>query len=268
LQGGIGFAFLALVLRLGRRETGDRVSAFFLAASLAFGYVGKAGFVDLFCWFDGWAYFFLLAALAMRGPLAVFLLASLAAWTDERAFIALGLVTVWHLLPAPGEDPRRVPQEAAAVVAAALGYVVLRAGLAAAFSLYTPTEDAGLSVLAQQLPLLGLAAWTSLEGAWIPVLTGLWAWRDPEARVALLAGGLVTALLLVVSFGVIDMTRSGAYAFPAAFIGVRLLSGRVSREFLRATLFVAALVSLLFPDHYLQTGWQQPYLLRLLASWL
>jgi hypothetical protein len=112
---------------------------------------------------------------------------------------------------------------------------------------------------------VALATWTALEGQWLLVLAALWTWRDPRTRLCLVATALVVGVLLVVSYSVIDMTRSAAYAFPAVFVAVRLLRPRLSVESLRATAFVAALVSVVFQDHYLQTGWQQPYLLRLLT---
>jgi hypothetical protein len=260
-----GVALLALALQLGLRETGDRVTAFYLAAGLAFSYVGKAAFVDLFCWFDSWAFLFLLAALASRGPLLPFVFATLAAWTDERAVIALGLAVAFHLAPTRQERSVRLPVEALAVLAAVVGYATLRLGLARAFSLHTPTDDTGLAQLVAQLPLVALGTWTGLEGQWILVLAAFWTWRVPRARLALVVSVLVGALLLIVSWSVIDMTRSAAYAFPAVFVAVRLLAGGVPIESLRGMAFSSALVSLLFQDHYLQTGWQQPYLLRLLG---
>jgi hypothetical protein len=265
VQGLLGVALIALVQRLAARESGDVVAALFVSASLVFGYVGKAAFVDLFCWFDAWAFLFLLAALAARGPVLAFVFASLAAWTDERALIALALVTAFHL--APSARPKTgVPRQALAVLGAAFAYAALRTLLAARYGLYTPTADTGLALLQAQRPLLALSAFTGLEGGWILVLSAAWAWRQPAARPALVACAAGILLLLIVSWSVIDMTRSAAYAFPALFVALRLLAPLLPQDGLRAAAFVSGLVSLLFQDYYLQTGWQQPLLLRLLPS--
>src|SRR5262249_20751861 len=71
LQAVLGLAFLALALRLAERDGGDRVTAFLLTAAMAFTYVGAAAFVDLYAWFDAWAFFLLLATMWLRQPLLV-----------------------------------------------------------------------------------------------------------------------------------------------------------------------------------------------------
>jgi hypothetical protein len=66
---------------------------------------------------------------------------------------------------------------------------------------------------------------------------------------------------------VIDITRSGAYLFPAVFVALRLLARRTDRTFLRALFFTAALVCLVFPDHNMMTGWQMPWIVRAPFGW-
>ena len=114
---------------------------------------------------------------------------------------------------------------------------------------------------------MGLGVWTFLEGLWIPILAALWTWKDPSARpyvAASLAGGV---LLVGGALAVIDLTRSGAYLFPAVFVALRLLASRTDQAFLRATFFVAALVCLIFPDYNLMTGWQMPWVVRAPWGW-
>ncbi len=96
-QAILGFFFILFSYKLAKRITNDVVSATLFAAGIVFLYCGRTCFTEVtYSWFDGWAYLFLLLAIYYRNFFAVFLFASLAAWTDERAFIALPIVILFH----------------------------------------------------------------------------------------------------------------------------------------------------------------------------
>lgn len=97
IQFMLGMLSICLTYLLGLRVLRDGVAATFLAAGFAFLYCGRTCFTEItYTWFDGWAYFFLLMALYSKNKFAVFAFATMAAWTDERAFVALPLALLFH----------------------------------------------------------------------------------------------------------------------------------------------------------------------------
>jgi hypothetical protein len=252
------------------------VSSTYTVTALASTYIGRAAFVDIYSWFDAWAYCFLLLAMRARGPIAVFILSMAAAWTDERAALALSLVGIWSITCAGEADMGRglgslFTGRVIAIILAALSYGLSRLYLGWHYGLSTPWATIPLRT---HIELAGIGAWTFFDGLWIPIILGLpamWSlgWRLQCALCAV--SGLAMTAVAVYVF---DMTRSGAYMFPLVFIVLIPLLRRYRLGGLRAILFVAAVVSVLFPAYFVITSlppyvlWQKPLLVRLLQFFL
>ncbi|MEY3369290.1 MAG: hypothetical protein RI973_2445 [Bacteroidota bacterium] len=265
LQFLCGFLLLVFCYKLVEELVADKVSAVFITAAMAFTYFGRAAFYDaMFLWFDGFAYFLLLMALYCSRPWLIFLFASAAAWTDERAFIGLSIVMLFHLMKSGGLKARDLPSAVrggrflAAFAAAGL-YLAIRLWLQYSFGMKTPTDGAKLQVLFQAWFYLPLGSWTFMEGLWLAALV---FFIVALSRRDYLLPGLVLATLLVftmIAGCVYDITRSGSYAMPIVFVIVSYLSHRMIAEEQRFLYFSAFAISLLFPPLFVCSVWKMEY---------
>lgn len=176
MQNILGVCFLYMLLKITETITGDRHCAFWLGLGFATVYVGRACFIDIYSWFDGWAYLFLLLAMFFRNHAGIFVCCSLAAWTDERAALALSLVFLWWCLQkgnsANASKYWRHTRCLAVLLAFGL-YLLGRHILQVKYGLSTPAEGAGLTVFYRQLDFFAIGAWTFFEGLWLIVLAAL-----------------------------------------------------------------------------------------------
>jgi hypothetical protein len=253
LQFLMGYLLIVFSYKLAHRILKDAVTATFITAGIVFLYFGRAAFYDIsWSWFDGFAYCFLILAMYYRQVLLIFLFAFAAAWTDERALIALALVLFFHQVSdlARGQfglgQIMRPNRRGLAVLAAMGAYLGLRLLLTAQYGMHTPSTGANLSILAKTMPYLTLGSWTFLEGFWLMfLLTLLVAVRSKDYFFGFVT--LMAAIVFVVVSGcVMDITRSGAYLVPVIFAFAAYLSHQLKAENLRllaAVCFAACLLS-------------------------
>jgi hypothetical protein len=256
IQYALGFLFIYFAYLLINRITRDAVSSTFFAAGLSVLYCGRACFTDLrFEWFDGWAYFFLLMTLFDERFVAVFLFATLAAWTDERAFVALPLTILFHQVSS--NVPTRfewkglsaLRPSGAAVIVAMLGYVVVRLILTFHYGMHTPTSSVGLSILTENIVKyrISLGAFTFFEGFWllVPIAYYLALGRKHYLFIVLIF--LQMAVSSILAFSVFDITRSGSYLFPLIFVLVVYISHFTQLRELRYIVLISMFFSFIFP---------------------
>ncbi|WP_247233238.1 hypothetical protein [Telluribacter sp. SYSU D00476] len=253
--------FLLMLIRLLNRYM-DSVSTVFLVGACSATYLAKAFFWDYECWFDGYAYFFLLAGMCFRRRWLVFATLLLACWTDERAVIALGSVYLFHRLRENDftlqslKDllPQRRYLDASAVVLLVIAtYGLIRWWLTTTFGLSTPSglkAGVSLSFLPFQLKhrLIGIPF--TFEGLWIPFALAMWALIDQRLR--LLAGLLLGGMLIhtIIAYCVFDITRSLAYAFPLIIIAAILMARDYAHN-RKQILMLVMLICVLIPTHYI-----------------
>jgi len=236
------------------------LTSIFFTVSIAFIYFGRASFYDLWLlWFDGYAYFFLILALFLRHPAGIFLAATAAAWTDERGFIALGLVFFFHqLVDRSGRNIigliKPAPRGISVLVAIAV-YLLMRWYMSMIHGMQTSTQGAELAFLQWTLRYLPIGAWTFFEGLWLIFFAAaLQAIRSRQHFILLIITG--SALLAVIISGCVsDITRSGSYFVPLLFIAIAYLANTVDREQLRRLMGYSAGIGLLFPATFVCIDW-------------
>jgi hypothetical protein len=253
----VRFAFqvllLVCLLLAAERACGDRVAALAAALAVAGTYVGTSVWMDDWGWFDNCAQGLMLLALVVRRPFWTCAAVVVAAFTDERALVAVPLIVLFHFWTGS-----RRPAVWAPVVAIPF-YLLTRLLVGIAFRI--ATASAGIATADMILPNLRvsmLGAWSSLEGGWLLVCVACLA--------AIRAGNKLWAAFLAVaavvpvaaSVIVIDFSRSASYAFPATLAALALwaaqLDGRgiaVDRASLRRWTALAAAVSLLSPNIFI-----------------
>jgi hypothetical protein len=260
-----GVLLLLCVLNLAEMVTGSRTVALSVTLATACTWPGLLAFHQLLGGFyDPVALWLLLLAMAARRPAIAAATLFAAAWTDERALVAMPLLCLFAV--ARSERPRCL-----AVLAGSLTYVATRIWLAHVWALPTSLGGTGVAVLLHNLHIVPLGVWAGLGGSWILVacaLTILAARRRYLEFAALLLGiGLVTASALVVE----DLTRSMAYALPAVLVALNVLVRYETPHTVERIAQAAALVCVLMPTWFVQSGdasWMLPLpvqLLRLLV---
>lgn len=280
LQYILGYFTILYLYKLALRISIDPVASTFIAAGIVFLYFGRAAFYDIeFAWFDGYTFFGLILAMYCRNFFLIFLFCSISAWADERGFMALSIVFLYHQLKTMNlskvniKDFVKPSNESIAVISATVCYIAIRAFLTHRYNMHTPSGDANYLVIQKTIPFLGAGLWTFFEGFWLFIVVGFALIIKNKNY---LLGSLLLAVLLLftlISCCVLDVTRSGNFMVPVLFIFLLYLQKNISSSTLRLLLFVSFVFSLLFPpfllcldpDWHLNALFQFPFYIHLLG---
>ena len=263
LQYCIGFLIYFFSFKLSKHILKDAVSATLVTAGIAFLYIGRVAFIDVyFTWFDAFAYFFLLLALYSNKSYAIFAFSLLAAWTDERAFIALSAVFIFHLLQGKLDEKLRfkhlfqLNKGSLATLAAIAVYLAMRLTMTYAFDMHTPRTGANLAVLGRTLPYMPVGIWTFFEGFWLIIVAALLHSFMQKNYLAWLVMLAPLVVLTVVSGCVTDTTRSGSYLFPMLFVFLYYMKAVAATTDYRKLFLACFLITLLFPATIVCSDWE------------
>lgn len=263
VQAVLGYFLYVLCYKFSDNILKDKVQATLLTAGIAFLYFGRTAWFDInYTWFDAFAYFFLLMAMYYQNVFAVFLCSMLAAWTDERGFIALSIVFLFHYLRDKINQRinllslMRLNKPSMVVIFSGALYLMIRQWLSVQYSMQTPTEGANLSVLTKTIGLMPIGAVTFMEGFWLVLAASFvnLSLQKNYPAIALLL--LPLSALTIVSGCVTDITRSGSYLVPMIFILINYLKHVQSACEMRMLLFACFLISLLFPPTVVCGDWE------------
>jgi hypothetical protein len=181
----------------------------------------------------------MVAAFATTSSGLTVLFLFLAAWTDERALIAVPFLMLYR---------RRVYPALSSLAV----YVAVRLCFVAICSYPAGATGVGLAVLRSQVQIAPLAVWSGLGASWMVVVFAIAALIRRERMASALCFSTMVGVSMLAGMAVVDVTRGMAYCLPAVFVALAILSKceRVRRvEHLTAT---GALVSLLVPTFYLE----------------
>ena len=251
-----GVLLLGCVLTLAERITGARTVAFYVTLATACTWPGILAFHQLLGGFyDVVALLLLLYAMMARQPAVAGAALFAAAWTDERALLAVPLLCLFGFM-------RSERSRSIAFLLGTAAYVGSRMWLAQAWALHTTMGGMGLSVFLRNLHIAPLGVWAGLGGSWILVVCALAilaAGRRYWEFAGLLFGiALVTASALAVE----DLTRSMTYTLPAVFVALYVLAKYEGTEVVERIALVAMLVCVLLPTWFVQSGdatWMLPF---------
>lgn len=246
----LGSILLFTVLTLAYEITDDRQIAFFLTLAIACTWSGLTAFHDLRGgYYDAAALCLLLTAMTARSALVVGIAAFLAAWTDERALIAVPLVIVFFALRVR-LNKQSLRARLISVLVGAGVYVLTRGYLTVAHSYSLNTAGLGLAVLWNQARAIPLGMWAGIGGGWVLLVLSLWIlWR---ARQYLAFAGFLAALAPVIGTALIvsDVTRGASYCLPAVLVTLIILRLHVPLKSFRALILAVAAISFLVPTVY------------------
>ena len=265
LQYCINFLLLAVCYFLAQRILRDNVSASLITTGIAFIYFGRTGYYDIVCtWFDVFAYLFLVLSMYSRNFIVVFLSSFAASWTDERAFIALSIVSLFHWLDnvnirKVGNYPVQIWTKCnVAVITAGITYLLLRLYLATSAGLRTPSWDFSF-VLKKNLTYMQLGTWTFLEGFWIMFFVTIIVTLNRKDYMFTGVILSISILFVTLSSVITDITRSGSYLVPIIFVLASYITRTMNSKDVRLVLLVSCLTSIAFPSFIVCSDWHLSY---------
>jgi hypothetical protein len=242
------FYFLA---GLAEKALAGRPDAFILTLGACFIFLGNVLVSDMRAVFDVVSFVMMAAAMYTRSSAVLVPMLLLGYFNDERALIASPLILLWHLVEGRSvpilRELFRAPRIAWMVPVSWLIYFALRHLLGTLFGLQI--ESGGTNLMLEQMNNWMFGLWTGLEGWWLPVLAGfmLLLLQRRFAFTALFAAAM--AVVVVVAWSVIDITRSMAYIFPAVFIGLAVVARSETPATMRKLVLLTFLLCL-FPTYY------------------
>lgn len=271
----LGIFTFAILYFLFQNILKDRVSATLLSVGLGFIYFGKACFIDLFSWFDGWAFFFLLLGMLVKHPTIIFVFTFSAAWTDERAVLILPILILFHQINNFSNfDTKQISSfininlRSLSVFLALVIYIAGRLLLSFHFDMHTPSVNANFMRMFDQTDFWGFGIWSFLEGFWILVLMSLIVMLKNKDYLLFTFIMIPIIIFSIVANMVNDVTRSGSYLVPILFIVIPYLYRSNDLNSMRRILLWSVTISFLFPAYAIITDikpyflWYKPVFIR------
>lgn len=263
LQIFVGYLIFLFSYKLAFRISKDSIQATFFTAGIAFLYFGKASFFEFKAtWFDGFSYFFIIMAMWSRGVLGIIIFSTLAAWNDERGFMALSLVFLFHYFDNIGLEKisfrnfLNFKKNTIAVFAAIFFYIVGRLIMSNLYNMHTPNDGANLGVLLDRTYyFIPIGLLTFFEGFYFLLAVFILFMVKSKDYLRLSFVAVPLLLITIVSFCVTDITRSGAFAFPIVFISIYYLKDKLAETQMRAILLICCMVSILIPPIFICADW-------------
>jgi hypothetical protein len=248
---------------------GDRVCGLFLGLNVASTFAGSFGFI---AFYDAIARAqLMLAMLPGISPLLRGALVFTAAFTDERALIASGLLLVQGVCPP--DSPENLRKRFASpsflsVLAAMVCYAAARIILMRWAELSSPTSSNGPGMFVRHMDFLHPVVWFSLEGGWLFVALACLAMFRGEQRktLALFMMAIVGMLGFALMIG--DVMRSACYVIPALLVAFSVVKENDSLPNLRFYSLLAFLISVLGGNYDVfldQITWFKPLSVDLFA---
>lgn len=243
-----GLIYLLSGIVVGRRITGDRVTALFTGLLLAGLYAVNACFSMNFDPkpFDGVALGCVaLCAMLIDRPGWMAAAAFAGCWSDERAVVSLSLIGLTIILMPDLERPTRL-RRCATLLAAVVAYVLTRVVVASlgqwSASDFSMLGDDPVSAL----QMVQFATWSCFEGGWVVIGLACWVLcrQGAYGRCALLLGMCLATIASCLI--VLDISRASAFAFPLIFAGLAVLANQpANRSMWRIAAAGGAVVALL-----------------------
>ncbi|WP_439556908.1 hypothetical protein [Dyadobacter sp.] len=279
IQAVLGVLFLKRIGDYIYSVCADKALTGLSILAIANTFVSVWAFADVHGYGDGFAYYFLLAALLSRNPIVIFLSLQAAFFTDERAVVAGGyLLLFWMVIQAyqlndfsfSGLVRRVFTGQSLVMWVSWAVYFTIRFYVQAEYFPNHSYSTIGTPVLFANAHRNGLGSsiWATFEGTWLIMLAALlalWLTRRYWLIAALTIG---FAVLVATGIYVHDLDRALAYGFPFVLLSFFILHQTASVHSLRVILFFAAVVCVthlqVFYMGYNRILWLEPLPVKVL----
>jgi hypothetical protein len=204
--------------------------------------------------YDSLALCLLLLALGTTSPVLAGIYSFTAAWTDERALIALPTVILFATITSSQQGiVRRVFRGIpVAIVIGAMAYAASRVYLTVAHSLLVVTGGVGTQVLTAFSNSDPMAIFTALSGCWLVIALSLMVLLAEKRYGLVMAFCASLGLTVVTALSVADRTRSLAYCLPSIFVGMKVLRESETSDYVECLTMICCLISVIVPLYYFQ----------------
>jgi len=262
-----GIAFFYLVLKLAYEITADKLISSYFCIGFSFIFLGKDFFWDVSTWLIPFAYFFTLLAVVTRNTPVLFLSLLLGFWSDERTLLFSPILLLWWKL--------YIPEKFKAFSLVYIANICLYFGVryylfthfikgTDSYKLHPRSTGADYFwCLYEQFHNIPLGMLLPFEGYWLfLIFFVVYAYKSRQTvdfKWFLLA--FITFLgALVVSFSILDTTKSLALIFPLLFITLKMLHKTESPVFVKNVIITAVCISFFFPTYYFKGDytWMSP----------
>lgn len=252
LQLLLGVLMYFLMSKFLFRLLDDKIATLLCLVALACIYFGTSFFIECNGYGDFYSFFLLFLAMYFRNPLIIFTCVFTAAWCDERAWVASGLIFLWWWISPSilsGNKIRFKPtRQMISILASIIGYALLRFYLIKNLGMNsTYVNDEFTQIIKDSIGSFGFKFMWLLEGLWLLIILAtaiLYTNKDYLKLVLFTGGTLIMPLLGLVTF---DSTRSGTYVFPMVFIALLIVRTKLTVRQLRILLTIIALLCFLHP---------------------
>jgi hypothetical protein len=237
----------------------DKVATALFVIALANTFVCVWTFADVHGYGDGFAYFFLLAALLSRYPLIIFPALQIAFFTDERAVVAGGYLILWYMVikayqqndfSFPALFKTILSKESLTVIISWAVYFAIRFYVQSRYFENHSYSTIGTPVLFANAHRNGLGSsiWGAFEGTWL-LLLGAALILILQRHYWLLAALFVGFCVLVATgIYVHDIDRALAYGFPFILAATYILIHSASSQSVRLIFFFTMIVCVVHPQ--------------------
>lgn len=253
LQFLAGIVLFYLLTKLAEQITGDRVATLLFTLGVAFIYAGSTAFVELRGIYDSVALCLLVAAMYLRAPVTIAAATFLASFTDERAFLASGLVILWWAVRDSSLDQLTFSSfftsRSIAVLIGGFAYLAARLYIAYNYNIGTLVEKANDLHWLNQINNIPMGVWTAFEGGWLLIVLASIALYNKKTYLFLTPYVLMLLVLIAVAMSQVDITRSMAYLLPGLPLALHVLYIDSAKK-LRFLVFVATTASFFWPAYY------------------
>jgi hypothetical protein len=205
-------------------------------------------------------------------PLIIFALCSVVAWTDERAFLTIPIVVLFHQFWNVDKNFKNdfakllhFNKKSIAVIGSMLCYILLRLYLSYSFGMKTPTSNnngVGVAVIIENIKLIVPGMLSFIEGFWILYFVTISLLIKLKHYLLSSIILLQTALLTIPALSVFDITRSGSYLMPLIFVMMFFVAQNFNIQKIRNLFFKCLLFSFLLPPYFIVSSWKPPVYLH------
>jgi hypothetical protein len=190
----------------------NRFFSFMLPLSFAVLYAGKTFFCDMFFFFDGMAYLFLLVSICSRNSLLVFASLFLAFYTDERTLVGSGFVMLYHVI----RNQRGWVNKPViiSIILAIVAYGGTRFYMQTQLGMISPSDGINIGNIAKtvRFSYFMLGIFTAFKSFWIILVAGVFLLKGFWPKAIYI---ITLFTLLAGSVCVFDFSRSVSYGFIA-----------------------------------------------------
>lgn len=243
----IGVLVLYLMLGYIYKSTNNRLIAFIYTLGFVFVYVGSSNWIDVYGFYDSFAYAFILFAFFSSNPILIFFLVLSSLYIDERAYLASIGIIIFQIF-----NQKKLNVISSVCLALIVGFLIrVYLNKYCGMFLYSNqllAKDTFLS----NINNIGLATITVFKGFWVVFVICIMLLIVYKRYFYLVSLAAYFGMLYFSSFIVYDMTRSISYLVLMFPITHTICNKYLRGEVLLKLYILVAFMGVIIPTYMVQ----------------